>query len=121
MLLDIDQVRIDVALGRRVMVLGDLLLPPEPSPSSLATCRDIAQTLDEWQGPGLVVICGQLVTATNGVTQGSAAAALQAHVALTDAFAAFAARPDSRVIIVVGMATPCGDLVALLGRVGVSL
>ncbi len=27
--LDIDQVTIDVALGRRVMILGDLLLPPE--------------------------------------------------------------------------------------------
>jgi hypothetical protein len=45
----------------RVMVVGDLLLPSEPSPSSLAACRDIAQTLSEWQGPGIVVICGQLV------------------------------------------------------------
>ena len=53
--------RIDVALGRRVMVLGDLLLPPTPSPSSLATCRDIAQKLAEWEGPGIVVLCGQLV------------------------------------------------------------
>ena len=60
--MDIDSTaRIDVALGRRVMVLGDLLLPPEPSPSSLATCRDIAQKLADWQGPGIVVICGQLV------------------------------------------------------------
>ncbi len=74
--LDIDQVRIDVALGRRVMVLGDLLLPPDPSPSSLATCRDIAQKLDEWQGPGVVVICGQLVATPNGGTPGSAAASL---------------------------------------------
>ena len=72
--LDIDQARIDVALGRRVMVLGDLLLPPEPSPSSLATCRDIAQALDEWQGPGVVVVCGQLVTAGLGAAPGSAAA-----------------------------------------------
>ena len=91
--LDIDQARIDVALGRRVMVLGDLLLPPEPSPSSLATCRDIAQALDEWQGPGVVVVCGQLVTAGLGAAPGSAAAALRAHVGLTDAFAAFAAAP----------------------------
>ncbi len=119
--LDIDQARIDVALGRRVMVLGDLLLPPEPSPSSLATCRDIAQALDEWQGPGVVVVCGQLVTAGLGAAPGSAAAALRAHVGLTDAFAAFAARPDSQVIMVVGPVRPCDDLAALLGGLGVSL
>jgi hypothetical protein len=58
--------RIDVALGRRVMVLGDLLLPRAPSPSSLATCRDIAQKLDEWEGPGIVVVCGQLVSRRPG-------------------------------------------------------
>ena len=46
---------------RRVMVVGDLLLPSTPSASSLAACRDIAQTLSEWQGPGIVVVCGQLV------------------------------------------------------------
>ncbi len=119
--LDIDQARIAVALGRRVMVLGDLLLPPEPSPTSLATCRDIAQTLDEWQGPGVVVICGQLVASGNGAAPRSAAVTLQAHTGLTAAFASFAARPDSKVIMVVGAARPCDDLAALLGGLGVSL
>src|SRR5277367_6989637 len=50
-----------VALGRRVEVIGDLLLPPEPTDSSRAACRDIAQRLDEWQGPGIVILCGRLV------------------------------------------------------------
>src|SRR5580698_1438387 len=52
---------VPVALGRRVEVIGDLLLPPEPTDSSQAACRDIAQRLDEWQGPGVVVVCGRLV------------------------------------------------------------
>ena len=46
--------RIAVALGRRVEVLGDLLLPPEPTDSSRAGCRDIAREhefLSRFQGP----------------------------------------------------------------------
>ena len=54
---------IHVALGRRVEVIGDLLLPPEPTDSSRAGCRDIARRLEEWQGPGIVVLCGHLVAA----------------------------------------------------------
>ena len=52
---------IRVALGRRVEVIGDLLLPPEPTDSSRAACRDIGRRLEEWQGPGIVVLCGRLV------------------------------------------------------------
>jgi lysylphosphatidylglycerol synthetase-like protein (DUF2156 family) len=117
---DLTPLRIDVALGRRVMVLGDLLLPPQPSPSSLATCRDIAQKLAEWQGPGVVVICGQLVAAGNGGVPGPATA-LGAHEILTAAFAAFAARPDSRVIVVAGVAGQEGDLADLLASLGVTV
>src|SRR5580692_11108691 len=86
--------RIDVALGRRVMVLGDLLLPALPSPSSLATCRDIAQKLADWQGPGIVVLCGQLV-APGCSDEPGPAEALRAHQELTAAFSGFADRPDS--------------------------
>jgi hypothetical protein len=50
-----------VALGRRVEVIGELLLPPEPTDSSRAACRDIAQRLADWQGPGIVIVCGRLV------------------------------------------------------------
>jgi lysylphosphatidylglycerol synthetase-like protein (DUF2156 family) len=113
-------VPIDVALGRRVMVIGDLLLPAEPSASSLAACRDIAQKLAEWQGPGIVIVCGQLVAA--GCPDPSAPAeTLRAHADLTTAFAAFAARPDSQVVVVVPSTAESGDLAGLLGTLGVSL
>ena len=40
-----DATTISVALGRRVEVIGDLLLPPEPTDSSRAACRDVARRL----------------------------------------------------------------------------
>ena len=52
--------RVEVPLGRRVMVVGDLLLAPEPTPSSLALASDLAGTLHRWQGPGTVIVCGNL-------------------------------------------------------------
>ena len=54
---------IPVGLGQRVMVVGDLLLPTEPSPSSRALATDVALTLDHWQGPGTVIVCGNLFAA----------------------------------------------------------
>src|SRR5277367_6072820 len=88
---------VPVALGRRVEVIGDLLLPPEPTDSSLAACRDIAQRLEEWQGPGIVVVCGRLVAP--GSADGPAVV-VEKHAALTAALEAFAARADSQVIVV---------------------
>src|SRR5580692_2755587 len=88
---------VPVALGRRVEVIGDLLLPPEPTDSSRAACRDVAQRLADWQGPGVVILCGRLV-APGGPDD--PAAVVERHADLTDALAGFAARPDSQVIVV---------------------
>jgi lysylphosphatidylglycerol synthetase-like protein (DUF2156 family) len=116
-----DQVRqIEVALGRRVMVLGDLLLPPTPSPSSLATCRDIAQKLADWEGPGIVVVCGPLVV-RGCPEQPGPAEALRAHRDLTTAFSTFAARPDSQVVVVRGPEPETDELAGELEGLGVSL
>jgi lysylphosphatidylglycerol synthetase-like protein (DUF2156 family) len=112
--------RLPVALGRRVMVLGDLLLPSTPSPSSLATCRDLAQKLAEWEGPGIVVICGQLVAPGRPEAPG-AAAALRAHEELTRAFSAFGARPDSQIVMVVTAEAEGDELAGVLGELGVSV
>ncbi len=109
-----------VALGRRVMVLGDLLLPPEPSPSSVATSRDVAQRLAEWQGPGIVVLCGQL-EAAGCPGEPRPGGALRAHGELTAALSAFAARPDSRVVVVVDPSADSGDLAVELAALGASV
>ena len=109
---------VPVALGRRVEVIGDLLLPPEPTDSSRAACRDIAQRLDEWQGPGIVVVCGRLVA------PGSAeepAVVVEKHAALTDALETFAARADSQVIVVLQPSEREPTLVQALERHGVTV
>src|SRR5271165_6629120 len=54
------QLVIDVPLGRRVMVIGDLLLAPVATASSTALALDVAQILERWAGPGVVVVCGNL-------------------------------------------------------------
>jgi len=101
-------------------VLGDLLLPAQPSPSSRAGCRDIAQKLGEWQGPGVVVLSGQLVAPRSDATI-DPSTALLAHHDLMAAFTAFAARPESRVVAVVGEAGLPDDVAEVLGAHGVSL
>src|SRR5580698_10424361 len=78
-----------VALGRRVEVVGDLLLPPEPTDSSRAACRDIARRLEEWQGPGIVIVCGRLVApGSPDVPTG----VMDKHPELLEALGAFASR-----------------------------
>src|SRR5271167_1447615 len=105
---DIDRT-LPVALGRRVEVIGDLLLPPEPTDSSRAACRDIARRLEEWQGPGIVIICGRLVAPSCDQGVGPVGA-LESHPALTDALGAFARRPESQVVVVLTEAERAGDL-----------
>src|SRR5215472_5388162 len=79
---------IPVSLGRRVEVVGDLLLPAEPTDCSRAACTDIARRLEDWQGPGVVVFCGRLVA--RGCPGTSPAEVLERHGELTRALEAFA-------------------------------
>ncbi|HUO48341.1 MAG TPA: hypothetical protein VMU09_05865, partial [Acidimicrobiales bacterium] len=102
-----------VPLGRRVEIVGDLLLPAEPTASSRAACTDVAHRLDDWEGPGTFVLCGRLTAArcdpgrateTDGAPTGvssTSADALGAHRVLTEALRAFAEREDSHVVAVV--------------------
>jgi len=109
---------VPVALGRRVEVIGDLLLPHEPTDSSRAACRDIARRLAEWQGPGIVILCGRL--AAPGC-HGDAAGAVGNHPDLTDALGAFATRADSQVIVVMTPSERDAALVQELERRGVTV
>jgi lysylphosphatidylglycerol synthetase-like protein (DUF2156 family) len=111
-----ERCRIDVALGRRVEVIGDLLLPPEPSASSTAVTRDITRRLEDWQGPGILIVCGRLVA--QGCTEGSALQALDNHPELTAALGAFADRPDSSVLVVMPPTSTDRALMGTLTRCG---
>ena len=91
------------------MVLSDLTLLPEPTPSSLALAADVARVLERWEGPGVVVICGNLFVAP--VTSPPTARqtildALDAHAGLKEAMCHFAARPDCRIVVLPGWRDP---------------
>ncbi len=107
-----------VALGRRVEVIGDLLLPPDPTDSSRAACGDIAQRLDEWQGPGIVIVCGRLVAPG---CPDDPTGVLDRHPDLMDALGAFASRADSQVVVVMEPSERAPALVQALERRGVAV
>src|SRR4051812_30543199 len=48
----------DVPTRARVMVFSDLHLAREPAIASLTASAELAQTVESWTGPGLVVLAG---------------------------------------------------------------
>ena len=115
-----DSCVVEVPLGRRVEIVGDLLLPAEPTDSSRGICSGIAQRLEEWQGPGIVVVCGRMTAAccTDGPAQ---AGAVAAHPELAEALRAFSSRPDSRVLVVMAEREEVSQLAETLEFLGVEV
>jgi lysylphosphatidylglycerol synthetase-like protein (DUF2156 family) len=102
--------RVDVPLGRRVMVVSDLLLTPEATPSTTATTAELARALDTWDGPGVLVIAGNLFdfTACSSPLE-QANRSMAAHPALRDAFDRFLSEDERRVIRQTGTHEPGFD------------
>ncbi len=92
--------------------------PSRPTPPA-PRAADIARRFEEWQGPGIVVLCGRLV-ATSPLPGAAPAQVLAAHAVLVDALRTFARRPESQVIAVLA-ADHDADLVAGLEQAGVSV
>jgi lysylphosphatidylglycerol synthetase-like protein (DUF2156 family) len=91
--------RVEVPLGRRVMVVSDLLLTPDATPTSSAVSAEVARALDTWDGPGILIIAGNLFDFTGtGSPLSQAQRSLGAHPALADALARFATIDERRVI-----------------------
>jgi lysylphosphatidylglycerol synthetase-like protein (DUF2156 family) len=100
---------IDIPIGRRVMVLGDLLLAPTATASSTALAGDVAEILAQWDGPGVVIVCGNLFAAgPEGwpLSAGPVRRALDSHPALLAAIGAFTGRPDCRLVVLPGWRDP---------------
>jgi len=110
---------IRVALGRRVEIVGDLLLPAEPTDCSRAAVRDVARRLEEWQGPGVAIFCGRLVAPACPGT--GPAEALGRHGELTDALETFAHRPESHAVVLMAPADRDPELERALARRSVTV
>jgi lysylphosphatidylglycerol synthetase-like protein (DUF2156 family) len=122
---DVDTV-IDVPIGRRVMVVSDLLLSGEATPSTLVLTGELARTLDAWDGPGILIIAGNLFDLTgNGPTLEETQAAMRAHPKLREALARFLEDDERRVIRQTGTHEPGFDTdpitMAALADMGVEL
>ncbi len=102
--------RIEVPLGRRVMVVSDLLLTPEATPSTLATTAELARALDTWDGPGILIIAGNLFDlSTTGSPLPECQRTMDAHPDLGRALTRFLTFDERRVIRQTGTHEPGYD------------
>jgi lysylphosphatidylglycerol synthetase-like protein (DUF2156 family) len=91
--------RVDVPLGRRVMVVSDLLLTPLATPSTLALTAELAQALDTWDGPGILVIAGNMFDLTGcDDPLGTAGRAIDSHPALARSILRFLQVDERRIL-----------------------
>ncbi|HEV3280051.1 MAG TPA: phosphatidylglycerol lysyltransferase domain-containing protein [Acidimicrobiales bacterium] len=99
--------RVDVGVGRRVMVVSDLLLTPQATASTLATTRQLARALDTWDGPGVLIVAGNLFDLTGcAAPLAEAEQALRAHPELGGALTRFLDVDERRVIRQTGAHEP---------------
>ncbi len=109
--------RVEVPVGRRVMVVSDLLLTPDATASTRAVTGELARALDTWDGPGILVIAGNLFDLTGADDPlNTAGRAIDAHPALARSLIRFLAVDERRVIRQRGSHEPA-DLVRPTGTV----
>jgi lysylphosphatidylglycerol synthetase-like protein (DUF2156 family)/UDP-2,3-diacylglucosamine pyrophosphatase LpxH len=96
-----DLVEVDVATGGRVIVVSDLHLARETTAASVAAATELAQTVESWTGPGLVVLAGDCFELLEG-SNADPRPALQSHGRLTSALAAFSRREGRRILCLPG-------------------
>ncbi|MDR3649093.1 MAG: phosphatidylglycerol lysyltransferase domain-containing protein, partial [Acidimicrobiales bacterium] len=98
-----DVLTVPVEVGRRALVVANLGLRPEATPATTWASSGLARALDTWEGPGLVVIAGNLLDLTGEPDAAAAgSAALAAHPRLEKALEAFTAGEDRRVVSIPG-------------------
>jgi lysylphosphatidylglycerol synthetase-like protein (DUF2156 family) len=102
--------RIDVPIGRRVIVVSDLLLTPEATRTTLAVTEELARALDTWDGPGILIIAGNLFDLLVSASPlADSKQSLEAHPALGRALSRFLATEERRVIRQTGTHEPGFD------------
>ena len=94
---------IDVDVGRRVVVVANLMLTDEATTASTWATTGLARALDAWEGPGIAVVAGNLFDLEDATDPGQRAqGALKAHPRLASALVAFAAGSERQVVVLPG-------------------
>jgi lysylphosphatidylglycerol synthetase-like protein (DUF2156 family) len=106
-----DTLQAVIGIGRRVVVLSNLGLSTQATMASQQSATSVANALDSWQGPGTVVLAGNLLdlrrchpdeTDETHDLAGVARGALDAHSRLAQSLKAFAAASDRRLLCLPG-------------------
>src|SRR5438552_12925074 len=104
--LDVAEVRdhldVEIPLGGRALVVSDMHLAAPSTAASRQAARELAQTLEGWAGPGVLVLLGDILELLLGDNAGDPGPALLAHPRFTAALARFVAEPGRRIVYVVG-------------------
>lgn len=91
--------QLDVPIGRRVMVVSDLFLTPAVNTTATAATAEIARSLDTWEGPGVLIMAGNLFDLTGAEEpRRYAEQALDAHPQLGAALRRFVDGDERRVV-----------------------
>ena len=81
---------VEVPRGARALVVSDLLLTPQLTDASASAAAALSQELDSWQGPGVLVVAGNLVQPTPTTDPARLVTrAFDAHDRLREAIRAF--------------------------------
>ncbi|HXQ61760.1 MAG TPA: phosphatidylglycerol lysyltransferase domain-containing protein [Acidimicrobiales bacterium] len=98
-----DPLTIPVGVGRRVVVVANVALSPTATDTSAWAASGFARALDTWDGPGLVVVAGNLFDLGDGDDGcGRVRDSLAAHPRLAEALGRFARGPERRVVCLPG-------------------
>src|SRR5580658_2886597 len=119
-----DILTVPVDVGRRALVVANLGLKREATPATTWASSGLARVLDGWDGPGLVVVAGNLLDLTGeSDTSSAASAALAAHPRLARALETFASSDDRRVICIPGSTDAAlgSDAASALGGIGIEV
>ncbi|MEI6700428.1 MAG: hypothetical protein WCL38_01555, partial [Actinomycetota bacterium] len=95
---DLTVLEVPVDLGQRVVVFADIHLDMTGDRANTASCQELVSRLDDWQGPGLVIVAGTLFAQSPGDPE----ALVSTHAGAFDAFRRFTAAPDRRCIVLPG-------------------
>jgi lysylphosphatidylglycerol synthetase-like protein (DUF2156 family)/UDP-2,3-diacylglucosamine pyrophosphatase LpxH len=118
-----DLIQLEVGRGSRVVVVSDLHLAPTASEVSTRAADELAELLDGFAEPGMLVIAGdgfEMLAAAPDIT-----AILDSHPQFTDAVKRFAEGKDHRVVLTPGnhdgqLAWDSDSVAVLRDRLGVT-
>lgn len=112
-----EQAVVEVGIGRRAVVLANLGLPERPTATSRQAALGVASALDSWQGPGTVIVAGNLLDLRGPADRAGAEPkgggahsdpglatrnALEAHSRLRESLERFASSPERTLVCLPG-------------------